>query len=35
VHLEVDIDNERARQLYLRRGYAQHQRRLMTRKVGH
>jgi ribosomal protein S18 acetylase RimI-like enzyme len=33
VHLEVDVGNERARQLYLRRGYRQHQRRLMTRKL--
>ncbi|HUR63070.1 MAG TPA: GNAT family N-acetyltransferase [Candidatus Thermoplasmatota archaeon] len=34
VHLEVDDGNERARQLYLRRGYRQHRRRLMTRKIG-
>lgn len=34
LHLELDHANERARNLYLRAGFADHERFLMTRRVG-
>jgi ribosomal protein S18 acetylase RimI-like enzyme len=33
LHLEVDLDNPRALELYRRRGFAEHARRLMTRRL--
>ena len=34
VHLEVEIDNERAHSLYRRSGFAERGRRLMTKRLG-
>ena len=33
LHLEVEDENDRARQLYLRHGYSVHSRHLMTRRL--